>query len=387
MGGATSRVRKFVAPEYVFGFGARNLCSQFAGNFGLRSVLVVCDPGVRSAGWVDEQLDALQDVGIRFVVFEDVSSNPRDFEVRRGAEAYRDGECEGILAIGGGSPMDCAKGIGVAATHNRDVLEFEGIDKLESPMPPLICIPTTAGSSADVSQFAIITDTVRSVKIALISKGLVPDVALIDPETTTTMPAATTAETGIDALTHAIESYVSTAASAVTDLHALAAVRAIAQNLHAACHDPDDRDARDGMMTGSMLAGIAFSNASLGLVHAMAHALGGRLDLSHGLCNALLLEHVIRFNLDAALERYETLRQILVGTRGIERDVDPTTALHKIVAAIRRSVGVKDALGDSTLVPGSIPELAALARRDTCVVTNPRNPTQQEVEELFRALL
>ncbi len=192
--------------------------------------------------------------------------------------------------------MDCAKGIGIVSTNRKNILDIEGIDNVPIPGPPLICIPTTSGTSADVSQFAIINDTVEKRKIAIISKTVVPDVALIDPLTTLTMPAYLTACTGIDALVHAVEAYVSTANSPLLDLHALEAVRLVCTNLPQVLAAPTDLELRGKMTLASLQAGLAFSNASLGAVHAMAHSLGGLLDLPHGECNALLLDHVVNFN-------------------------------------------------------------------------------------------
>jgi alcohol dehydrogenase class IV len=313
--GALRELRKFVAPEFVFGVGARNLVGRYAVNFAINKALVVSDEGVEKAGWLDSVLHSLRDEGVQAEVFTSVHSNPRDFEVMDGADLYQKKNCQAVIAVGGGSPMDCAKGIAIVSSNMGNILNFEGVDEVANPGPPLICIPTTAGSSADVSQFAIINDIKRSVKIAIISKAVVPDAALIDPETTVTMDPYLTACTGLDALTHAIEAYVSNAQSPVTDLHAREAINLVWHNLR--MHNTsDDLDVRCRMMLGSMDAGLAFSNASLGAVHAMAHSLGGFLDLPHGECNALLLEHVIDFNFDAAIERYVSIGRVM----GLEVD-------------------------------------------------------------------
>ena len=273
------KLRKFVAPEFLFGPGALDLVSQYARNFGANKVLVVTDSGVISAGWAGKVMEALESAGIPGVIFSDVTPNPRSEEVMAGVEFYRDQECDVIVAVGGGSPMDCAKGIGIVNTNRKSILEFEGIDNVGKPGPPLICIPTTAGTSADVSQFAIINNLPKRVKMAIISKTVVPDVALIDPATTVTMDLYLTACTGLDALVHAIEAFVSSANSPVTDLHALEAIRIIPSTLLDVIAHPDDVELRAKMMLGSLEAGLAFSNASLGAVHAMAHSLGGVLDL------------------------------------------------------------------------------------------------------------
>jgi alcohol dehydrogenase len=210
---ALYEIRKFVAPEFIFGVGARKRVSYYARNMMARRVLIVSDPGVEKSGWLGELRQCLDDAGIASVVFSNLSDNPKDVEVMEGARFYADERCDLVVAIGGGSVIDCAKAIGIAHTNGMDICAFEGIDKVEVPGPPLICIPTTSGSSADISQFCIIVNSRAHYKMAIISKTVVPDVALVDPETTLTLGPYLTACTGIDALTHAIEAYVSTASA------------------------------------------------------------------------------------------------------------------------------------------------------------------------------
>ncbi len=378
-----SELRKFVAPEFVYGVGALNLLGRYVKNFGAKKTLVVTDPGIIEAGWVEKVLASLDAEGIRWAVFQDLTPNPKAYEVAAGVRCYQDNECDVIVAVGGGSPMDCAKGIGIAFSNREDVLEFEGVDEVPMPGPPLICVPTTAGSSADVSQFAIINDSARKVKVAIISKTVVPDVALIDPETTTTMPADLTANTGMDALCHAIEAYVSTASSPITDLNALAAIPLIAENLIPAIETPEDLERRDKMMLGSLLAGLAFSNASLGLVHAMAHSLGGHKGLPHGLCNALLLEQVINFNYPAASQRYERIGSAL-GLEACGRGKENCReALLKAISRLREGAGVSSPAGPLAVTREDVPELARKAFSDPCLATNPRKATVPEIERLY----
>jgi len=367
-------LRKFVAPEFICGHGALRLAGRYARNFGMRHVLLVTDPGVRAAGWAEAVADSLTEAGVSFTVFDAVSSNPRSRQVMAGKEAYLAEECNGIVTVGGGSPMDCAKGIGIASSNMRDILAFEGVDRVPVPAPPLICIPTTAGSSADVSQFAIITDEERKRKIAIVSKTLVPDISLLDPEPLTTMPRELTVDTGMDTLSHAIEAYVSNASSPMTDVHALEAIRLITSALPAAIEEPDDLDLRFSTLLASLHAGLAFSNASLGAVHAMAHSLGGAYDLVHGRCNALLLEHVMAANYEAASDRYERIGAI-VG-RG------ESTPAEK-VAAFRRALGVTETLAEVGVREDAIPALAEAAYNDPCMVTNPRSPACDEIERIY----
>ncbi len=380
---ATLELRKFVAPEFIYGGGALNLIGRYARNFGAKKALVVTDPGVVQAGWVDKVLRSLAAEGIPWEIFQDVTLNPKDLEIAEGVRFYRQTGCDIIIAVGGGSPMDCAKGIGIAYANGKNVLEFEGVDEVPMPGPPLICIPTTAGTSADVSQFAIITDTTRRVKIAIISKTVVPDVALIDPETTTTMSAELTAATGIDALVHAIEAYVSNASSPITDLNALAAIPLVANNLVPAIKDPLLMEYRNNMMMGSLLAGLAFSNASLGLVHAMAHSLGGLLNFPHGICNALLLDHVVSFNYAAAPERYDAIGMAMGLACNQGNPDDRLQALLQGIARLREAAGITTTIGGLGVSRNDLPQLAINAFNDPCSATNPRAATVQDIERIY----
>jgi len=376
-------LRKFVAPEFVFGTNARFLAGRYVRNLGARKVLVVTDRGILEAGWVSDVIGSLEDEGIAYSVFPDVTPNPRSHEVTAGAERYRTERCEAILAVGGGSPTDCAKGIGIVSANGGDILEYEGADKVSFPLPPLVCVPTTSGSSADVSQFAIITDVPRKVKIAIVSKMVVPDVALIDPVTTTSMDRELTAHTGLDAFSHAVESFASNAHSPITDTHALEAIRFICDALGSVVDHLDDLQLRGGMMLGSLFAGLAFSNASLGAVHAMAHSLGGLLDLPHGECNAILLEHVVGYNFDATPGRYRRLAAAM-GTETCDlSDADAREALVGRIAGLRRSVGVDVTLGALGMRREDITELAANAMNDPCLITNPRKVTQADIEKVY----
>lgn len=378
-------LRKFLIPEMIYGPDAHQLAGQYARRFGLTTVLLVSDPGVEQAGWTGKIAEQLAAADITAIPFTGVTPNPKDHEVMAGVARYREAGCDGIVVVGGGSPMDCAKGIGIVCSNQGHILDYEGVDQVPMAMPPLICIPTTAGSAADISQFAIITDTAGLKKIAIVSKSVVPDLALIDPLLTTTMSTELTACTGMDALVHAIEAYVSNASSTFTDLHALQAVRLVTQHLPQAIADPGSPEARNGMMLASTLAGMAFSNASLGAVHAMAHSLGGLLDSPHGECNAQLLEHVIAYNYAAAAPRYRDIAAAM----GINCPADAVScnALSEGIRQLRLSVGISSTLATQGITRDQLAQLAEKAMQDACMVTNPRRPTCQEIEELYASAL
>jgi alcohol dehydrogenase len=376
-------MRKFIVPEIVFGEGAIKKAGSYAHNFGAGKILLVTDPGIIKTGWSGKIENDFKKLRMPYVLFKDITPNPKDREVMAGAEVYSHEGCDVIVAIGGGSVMDCAKGIGIVSSNKKNILEFEGVDEVSVPGPPLICIPTTAGSSADVSQFAIITDTARKVKIAIISKTTVPDVSLIDPVTTTTMSQELTAATGLDAWVHAWEAFASNASSPITDLFALEAIRLVWNNLIGTCKNPKEMKYRNNMMLASLMAGLAFSNASLGLVHGMAHSLGGLLDLPHGECNAILLEHVVDFNFEAAYEKYlkigETIGISFAGSKPKQRK----NILIEKLAEFRKKAGIVKTLGQLGVRPHDISLLSKNAIKDPCVATNPKEPTEKDVEKIY----
>lgn len=381
-------LRKFVSPEFIFGDGARLKAAQYIKAFGAGKLLLVSDEGLVRVGWVAEIEQHLRAAGVDFVRYTKVSPNPRDHEVHQGAAVYNEENCDMILALGGGSPMDCAKGIGALVSNGGSVLDFEGVDNIALPMPPLLCLPTTAGTSADVSQFAIILDTARAVKVAIVSKGVVPDISLIDPVLTSTMDPELTAETGLDALTHAMEALVSNASSAVTDINALAAIEYLVRFLPEAIHKPDNIDVRAGVMMGSLLAGLAFSNASLGIVHAMAHSLGGLLDLPHGLCNAMLLEHAAVFNFGHAAERYRKAAELMSGRQlGQEGETVVLEVMAASLAELRHTLGLGDSISGAPLSEETLDKLAERAMADPCLVTNPRPVTAMDIKQLYARIL
>ncbi|MBU0944626.1 MAG: iron-containing alcohol dehydrogenase [Proteobacteria bacterium] len=382
-----NHLRKFVAPEIIFGNGSRKLAGQYCKNFHTKKAIIVTDEGIIKAGWTREVENSLSAAGIEFVTYSGVTPNPRATEVMTGAQLYLAEGCDAIIAVGGGSPLDCAKGIGIVISNGGHILEYEGVDRIQEPLPPMVFIPTTAGTSADLSQFCMIVNREQLIKIAIISKIVIPDVALIDPETTTTMDPYLTSCTGIDALVHAIEAYVSIASSGMTDIHALAAIKLLSVNLPKIKARPMDLVVRENIMLASMEAGLAFSNAVLGAVHAMSHSLGGLLDLPHGECNSLLLEHVINYNFDSAPERF----RVIADTMGIDsRGMLPNElkgTLFRHVKDLRNQLGISKSLGLVNVTKADIPHLAMKAINDACIVTNPREANRRDLEVIYEEAL
>lgn len=380
-------LRKFVAPEFIFGSGAVNLSGRYAKNVGASKVLVVTDKGVIDAGWADSVIQSLENESISCEVYADVTPNPEAEEVMAGAEAYAREKCDVIIAVGGGSPMDCAKGIGVVSTNNKNILDLKGADNIKTPGPPLICVPTTAGTSADISQFAIITDDKEKMKVSIVSKKLVPDVSLIDPVTTTTMSPELTAQTGMDAFSHAVESYVSNASSPITDMFALEAIRLISSNVRRAIRKPYDIDARSQMVLGSLNAGLAFSNASLGANHALSHSLGGYLNCTHGACDSILMRYVINYNFDHAQGRYQKIGEAMgLNLKGMSPAGIKAALIGEITKLIK-DLDIDMTAGELGLRKKDIPMLARKAIEDVCIVTNPRPVIIEDIEAIYEDAL
>lgn len=382
------RLSKFHAPEIVFGHGSLPEAAHGAGRLGARRPFVVTDPGLVEAGWPGELLAHLRRAGLEPQLWCDVSPNPKDHEIEAGFARYVETDCDVVVAVGGGSVMDAAKGIALLAANGGRILDYEGIDRIAHPVPPMVMLPSTSGTGADVSQFCIVTDTARHTKITIMGRALVPDLSVIDPRLLTTMPDDLNAATGLDALTHGIEAFVSLAHGPLTDHHALLAISLVHGNLVRTMLRPDDTAARAAMAQAALAAGLAFTNAILGATHAMSHQVGGMLDLPHGVVNGVLLPHVVRFNGAAVPERFVPIAQAM----GLPDVVGAPAGevVDRVAQEVRRlgdEVGVPKGLGDLGVDAGDIPRLAHLTLGDACLTTNPRPTSQAEVAELFRAAL
>ncbi|MCU1649549.1 MAG: alcohol dehydrogenase [Pseudonocardia sp.] len=385
---APPRLAKFHAPEIVFGCGALSEGAHAALRLGGRRPLLVTDPGLMAAGWPDELLAQLRDAGLRPQVWHDVTPNPKDHEIAAGFQHYLAEGCDVVLGLGGGSVIDAAKGIALLAANGGSILDYEGVDKVTCPIPPLVMMPSTSGTGADVSQFCIVTDTARRTKITIIGRALVPNVSVIDPRLLTTMPDELNAATGLDALTHGVEAYVSRAHNPLTDNHALHAISLVNGNLARTMHHPGDSAARTCMAQAALEAGLAFTNAILGATHAMSHQVGGLLDLPHGVVNGVLLPHVIRFNGAAEPARFRAIG--LAMGLSPRADVPGAEAAELVAEEVRRladDVGVPKGLAELGVSEADVPRLAEFTMADACLATNPRSTSVADIEALFRAAL
>ncbi|MDO9309525.1 MAG: iron-containing alcohol dehydrogenase [Deltaproteobacteria bacterium] len=380
-------ISKFVAPEIIFGRGSLSQIGESVVRIGASKVFLVSDQDVIKAGWVDLAVHYLRAAGLEAEIFSALTTNPKDFEVTEGVQRYLASGCDGIVAVGGGSPTDVAKAIAILATNGGVLQDYEGINRISRPLPPMLIAPSTAGAGSEVSQFAIIVDTARKLKMSIISKSLVPDIAIVDPEVVKTMDAKLAAATGLDAFTHGIESYVSLAATPLTDIHALKAIQLISRNLRLAVADRQDMEANTNMSMASLTAGLAFSNAILGATHAMTHQVDGLIDQHHGETNASILPHVMEFNLSACPERF---RDIAEAMGEDVAGLSTVAAAERAVAAVRQligDIGLAKGLGEIGLSEEFIPLLSENALKDACLVTNPRRASREDLAEIFRKCL
>nr|WP_300094070.1 iron-containing alcohol dehydrogenase [Sedimentibacter sp.] len=383
----TMELRKFVAPEIITGIDARMMIGRYIMHFAAKKPMVVTNMDLLSLPWFADIMDEIKSYVHDYCLFNQVTSNPRDYEVMQGADKFISEKCDLIIAIGGGSAIDCAKGISIVSTNGGNILDYEGVDEINLPGPPIICIPTTAGASADVSQFAIICDTLNMVKKTIISKKVVPDLALLDAVPLMTLDPYLTACTGMDALTHAIEAYVSNAHSHLANVHALEAIRMIGENIEESVKTERSVHTMFKMMLGSLQAGLAFSNASLGLVHAMAHSMGGLLDLPHGECNSVLLEHVIDLNFDSVPQRYADIAEKLnLDTRYKNNDEIKERLIEKI-RTLRTRLKIKGFEEVEGLDDVILDKLSEEAMDDPCIITNPKIVTMEEIRTIFEKVL
>ncbi|KAL3690147.1 hypothetical protein R1sor_016456 [Riccia sorocarpa] len=368
----------------LIGVGSINAAGAQIAELGFKKALIVTDKVLVKVGAVEHITKVLDSIHVEYAIYDGTEPNPTDNQVDQGVAMLKEENCDFIISFGGGSPHDCAKAIGVLATNGGKIHDYEGVNKTKTAMLPVVAINTTAGTGAEITRFAIITDTSRHVKMAIIDWKVTPTIAVDDPVLMVGMPKSLTAATGMDALTHAIEAYVSTISNPVTDANALHAMKLIKTYLRDAVHEGTNLKARDMMSYAEFLAGMAFNSASLGYVHAMAHQLGGVYNLPHGVCNAVLLPVVQEYNAKAVPHLFIDIAEAF-GHRDIGEDED--LAVKRVLEDIRslsKDVGIPKNLAELGVKPEDFGLLADNAMKDACGFTNPRAPTRDEVIELFR---
>lgn len=375
-------IRKFSLPEIIFGHGSMRYTGLYARQLGGKKIFVVTDRGLEQAGWAHKLFEVLEGSGLSWVCYDRVSSNPRDTEVHEGAKLYREEGADVIVALGGGSPMDTAKGVATVVSNGGVIQDYEGANLILNPLPPMIFLPSTAGSGSDVSQFAIITDARRRVKMSLISRSLTPNVSIIDPDMLSTANDKLILSSAVDALAHAVESYVSLIAHPLTETLALKAIHLILENIFPALKNREP-EALENLSVAATSAGMSFSNASLGACHAIAHSLGGFFDTTHGLVHPVLLPAVMTYNLPACERKSAVIGEIILGRR-LSSDAQTGQAGIERLREIFRELGAVARLREMVDDDAAFPQICETAVRDACLLTNPRPATAGDLLAICR---
>ncbi len=376
-------IREFLMPtRIVMGRGSiRNVGKEFQ-RFGTRRVMIVTDPGIEKAGVTAGVKEALGKTEVSFTIFSEVETNPNTEVVAKAYELFQREKCEGILGVGGGSSMDTAKAVSILATNGGKIADYSGMDVYKNAPAPLVVIPTTVGTGSEVTRGAVVTDPKAKKKLIIRGMNLYPRVAIVDPEMVMSLPPRITAATGMDALTHAIEGYVSIAANPISDGLHRHAIFMIGQNLRAATANSANLEAMGNMLISSTIAGIAFANSFLGLVHAMSHPVSAHFDIAHGDANAILLPHVMRFNWISKVDRFADIA-ILLGARKELGQVDLARISGDVVSQLNSDVGIPSGLVEVGVDRNACEMLAKEAIQETLALTNPRSASLQEIVEIY----
>ncbi len=381
-------VKTFRIPNAVItGSGSSKQVGDECKKLNLKKALIVTDRNQVKLGILDGVLESLQQSGVAYAIYDGVNMEPVVEYVQEGLEAFRGNGCDCLLAVGGGSPMDTAKAISVMATNEGSIEDYMGFAKVPRKGCPVIAVPTTAGTGSEVTPFAIITDTRRDVKMLIGSPFLMPEIAIVDPQLTILLPPDITAATGIDALTHAIEAYVSVKAQPISDLFCLAAIELIAGNLQQAWADGKNLEARENTMMGALMGGIAFSNSSVALVHGMARPIGAYFHVRHGASNAALLGTVMEFSLEGNPTRYARIAEAMGvdinGLSEMEAAKRGADAVNKLIKDIEipslRELGV-----DKEKLDQLAPKMSEDAIASGSPANNPRQASKEEIVELYK---
>ncbi|MBI1922002.1 MAG: iron-containing alcohol dehydrogenase [Geobacter sp.] len=377
----------FIPTVTLMGVGCSKEAGDQAKALGATKLLIVTDAGLAKMGVADKIKGYIEAAGLQAVIFDGAEPNPTDKNVHDGVKVYQDNKCDGIVSLGGGSSHDCGKGVGLVIAGGGNIRDYEGVNKSTKSMPPFLAINTTAGTASEMTRFCIITNTDTHVKMAIVDWRVTPNIAINDPVLMVGKPPALTAATGMDALTHAVEAYVSIIATPITDACAIQAIKLIADHLSPAVANGENLEARDAMAYAEYLAGMAFNNASLGYVHSMAHQLGGFYNLPHGVCNAILLPAVCEFNLIACPKRFA---DIAVALGEDVSGLAPMAAGQKGIDAIRNlsaAIGIPKGLKELNVKEEDLKIMSENAKKDACQLTNPRKATLEQVIGIFKAAM
>ncbi|MCD3196440.1 iron-containing alcohol dehydrogenase [Clostridium botulinum] len=382
------RMYDYLLPNVNFmGAGSISVVGERCKLLGGKKALIVTGKyiGAMKDGPLQLVVKYLTEAEIDYVHFDGSEPNPKDINVIKGVEIFKREKCDMIITIGGGSAHDCGKGIGIGATHEGDLYDYAGIETLKNPLPPIVAVNTTAGTGSEVTRHCVLTNTKKKIKFVIVSWRNLPQVSINDPLLMVKKSPKLTAATGMDALTHAIEAYVSKDANPVTDAAAIQAIKLISTNLRQAVAYGENLKARENMAYASLLAGMAFNNANLGYVHAMAHQLGGQYDLAHGVANAMLLPHVERFNIISNPEKFadiaEFMGENISGLSVIEAADKAIEAMFKL----SQDIGIPKRLREVGVKEEDFEYMAGNALKDGNAFSNPRKGTEEDIVNLFKS--
>ena len=384
-GTVMSHLSKFTVPEIILGSGARWGAVNAIRALDIEHSFIVTDRALVDSPWLSELTSTLAAADSPFTIWVQSSCPAKDHDIAAGTRTYLEDHCDGIIALGGGSVMDAAKAIGILAGNGGHILDYVGIDMTQEPLPPLVMIPTTAGSAADVSGFCTITDTILERPVTLIGKNLVPDISLTDPDLLTTLPRAGIATSGLNILSHSIEAYLSAGANPLTDSVALEAINLANQHIQALYLDSDDVYAREQIVIASVKAGMACANAGLGLTHALAFQLAGRLGIHCALASATLLPHILAFNMQAQPKRVTRVATVLTDASGASSEL--LQKAGERLRSLSQTLGIPTSLKELGITRSMLPDIVDSALRDACMLTGPRTPSASALHNLLESLL
>lgn len=377
----------FMPPVSMIGPGVLQDVGTEIKALGGTKALLVTDEVLVNVGVAGKLTAVLDAADVDHVVFDGVQPNPTCANVEAGLNILKENGCDVIVSLGGGSPQDCAKAVSILAANGGDIRDYEGVFKSEKKGLPIVAVNTTAGTASEVTINYVITDENRHVKMVMVDKNCLASIAVNDPELMTAKPAALTAATGMDALTHAVEAYITKGAYRLTDALALESIKLISESLRDAVQNGGDLEARSKMAYGSFVAGMSFSNCGLGVVHSLAHQLGGVYNLPHGVCNAVLLPHVMRFNATVCADRLARVAEAM----GVDvAGMDPKAAAAAAVEAVEKlsaDVGIPSGLKELGVEEDKLEEMAKLALVDPCAPGNPREMTLEDAVAIYKAAL
>ncbi len=381
------RYYDFLNPSVNFmGPGCVSVLGERCKLLNMNKPLIVTDDFLAKLenGPVAQSVASLEKSGLEYVIFTGAEPNPKVQNCYDGLKLYRENGCDSIITIGGGSAHDCGKGVGIAATHEGDLTEYAGIEKLTNALPPLIAVNTTAGTASEVTRHCVLTNLETKLKFVIVSWRNVPLVSFNDPMMMLDIPPALTAATGMDALTHAVETYVSVDANPVTDAVAIQSIKLIAGNLRQAVANGHDVKARENMAYASLLAGMAFNNGNLGYVHAMAHQLGGQYDLPHGVANAMLLPVVEEYNIMSNPQRFADIAEFMGENIDGLSVMDAADKAISAMARLAKDVGIPASLKEMGVKEEDFELMAENALKDGNAGSNPRKGNKQDIINLFK---